>query len=345
MKLCSITIGLVISCSAFVNAQTPITLTNQTTKIGGLSEEVFYLGFQAGDEIVLNFEEQRKKGIKELEIKEYQSGRSLFSEYEIKELNQKMIAAPTTGIYQFRFYNSSLGKRIGKIKIERIPASENDDFNSTVYWKTVYDTTYTTQKEEYIVEERLVPRSIINNSEIFINSGSHATFKGGESRLIYEIPIPKNTIEWYYEISAYREKEAIESLSSSISLLSQLSYLVDNSGATDFAISSITRPPGDDYCDVYLFPDYENASLFFQKRDTEWKHYPLGNRKNVKSDVVKLKEGYTYGTYYIGLKNPDNMHGVNVKLEVVAIVREVEKAERTIEVPHISSREVPYLRE
>ncbi|MEQ8910286.1 MAG: hypothetical protein RIC95_13895 [Vicingaceae bacterium] len=325
-------------------AQTPIPLTNQTTKIGALSEEFIYLGFKAGDEIVLTFEEKRKKGLKELEIKDFQSGRSLFSEYEIETVKQKRIPVPSTGIYQFRFYNPALGKRIGKIKIERIPAEEDDSFNSTVYWKTVYDTTYTATKEEYVVKEAYVPYSIIDSSEIYMNSGSNATFKGGKSRLIYEVDLPKGTVEWYYEIAAFREKDAIKNVNSSMSLLSQLTNLVDQTGATEFAISSISRPPADDYCDVYLFADYENASLFYQKRDSEWRCYPAKGRKNIKSEVVKLKDEFARGKFYLGLKNPDSMHGINVILEVVAIVHKVEKAERTIQVPNVSTSQVPYLK-
>ena len=37
--------------------QTPIDVTDQTIKIGGLEEEIPYFGFAEGDQIVLNFTE------------------------------------------------------------------------------------------------------------------------------------------------------------------------------------------------------------------------------------------------------------------------------------------------
>ncbi|MBL4708425.1 MAG: hypothetical protein JKY48_08320 [Flavobacteriales bacterium] len=328
-----------------IYAQTPISLTDQTVKLGGLGEKYFYFGLHEGDQLQLNFEELRKKGLKEIEIKEYASGQSIYSEYEIKKIEGKQIVIPTTGIYQIRFYNASLGKRIGKIGLTRIPVEGKEKFNSTVYWRTEYDTTYTQQEEKYLIKEEYLPKQLVKN-ESYINSGSNATFKGGKSRVTIPFTLPLNTVEWYYEVVSDRKKEEIERVGKTMNLIGQITRLIDNNtGAIGFALDAIAVPPGGDVCDVYLISDYENASLFKRKQDGYWTRYPLGSRENVKSDVVKLNGLFNWGTYYLGVKNPDSMHGVHVRLEVVAIVRNMEFGTRTLQIPHVSSRKVAYLKE
>jgi hypothetical protein len=326
-----------------VFCQNPINLTDQTMKLGGLGHEYFYFGFHEGDQVQLNFEELKKKGIKEIEIKEFSSGRSIYSDYEVKKISGKQLAIPTTGIYQFRFYNASLGKRIGKISISRIPSESQEGFNSTVYWRTEFDTSYIQKEEQYVIKEEYIPKSIIDNSQIFINSGSNATFKDGKSRVTYQITLPQNTVEWYYEVVAYRNKDALDKTASVFSLLSQLTKAFDNTGVLSYTASALTKAPGDNYCDIYLFQDYQNAKLFEQKLDDQFKHFPIANRKNVKSDIVKLGDGYTNGTYFIGIKNPDSMYGINVRLEVVAITYSKEVGLRTVLVPKVSKNQIPYL--
>lgn len=325
-------------------AQNPILLTDQTIKLGGLGEESFYFGFHEGDQVLIDFKELRNKGLKELEIKEYQSGCSIYSDYECKKIEDKEITIPITGTYQFRFYNASLGKRIGKVSIFRLSVEGQESFNSTVYWRTIFDTIYKEHEEQYIIGERYTPKLLIENKS-YINSGSNASFKGGKSRITIPFVLPNNTIEWYYEVISSRNKEDIESVSESMKLIGQLGRLIDkNTGTIGFALDAISKPPGGNVCDVYLLPDYDNASLFERKEDGYWKCYTIATRKNVKSDIIKLKEGFQNGSYYLGIKNPDSMYGIHVRVEVVAIIHEKEMGVKTRQIPQITSRKVPFLK-
>jgi hypothetical protein len=135
-----------------LGGQTIVDVAENTLKISGLGgEEVFYYGFAEGDQLIFNFEEINGKELKEIEIIELPST-SKFMDYKSSRIDNKIFNIARTGIYKFRLSNSAIGGRICKVKIQRIPASEaTKNFNSSVFWKTVYDTTYTTEQEKYLI--------------------------------------------------------------------------------------------------------------------------------------------------------------------------------------------------
>ncbi len=127
-----------------------IDITDQTFKIGGFKEEIFYFGFAAGDKIVFNFKEINNKELKEIEIAEYPDN-SKFSDYKTKQIDNKIISISKQGVYIFRFKNSTLSGKICKIKIQRIPVSEETkNFDPSVTWETKQETTYNTYVKEVI---------------------------------------------------------------------------------------------------------------------------------------------------------------------------------------------------
>lgn len=146
-----IIIGLFFFTTTVVFGQEPIDITDQTIKLGGFKEEELYFGFATGDKIIFNFEEANNKELKEVEIVEYPTN-SKFSDYKTKRVDNKTISVTKQGVYIFRLKNSALGGRICKIKIQRIPASEETkNFNSTVTWENQQETTYNTYTKDVIV--------------------------------------------------------------------------------------------------------------------------------------------------------------------------------------------------
>ena len=85
-----------------------------------------------------------------------------------------------------------------------------------------------------------------------------------------------------------------------------------------FGIQLLGNPPGSDYCDILLL-DFENSRLFETKYD--YAYYKEGSRENFESGIVKI-DCCIRGKWYIGFKNNDNSHGVNVAVQAVAIVKE-----------------------
>lgn len=67
-----------------------------------------------------------------------------------------------------------------------------------MHWRTVYDTTYQIIEEEYLAHEDFLPQRVVSPSKYYINSGSNANFKGGNSRVIVPVDLPEGTTEWYW---------------------------------------------------------------------------------------------------------------------------------------------------
>lgn len=337
--LVNVCFAVFFSFPAIVQGQAPVDIAESTIKVGGLGEEVFYYGFAEGDQLVFNFQEVNGKELKEVEITEWPAS-SKFMDFKTKKITDKIIQITRTGIYKFRLTNGAIGGRVCKFKIQRIPATEETaKFNTSVYWRTVYDTTYTTVQERYLVKKEFKPVAIVPITEYYINSGSNATFGGGKSRITFPVTLPPTTQEWYYEFSASRDKNAVEQAKSSFNLLSQLTTLIDQTGAIGFGIDMLSKPLGGDVCDVYLL-DFDNSRLFEAK--VGYHHYPVGTRENIKSGVVKLAANAGQ-TWYIGIKNPDSMLGIHVAIEVVAVTLEEEWGLRNVRKMNVTSMQVPYL--
>src|SRR4051812_36276238 len=152
MKTKIIFSALLLTISGTLFCQQPIDVYESTMKVGALGEESYVCGLCEGDQCIFNFEEVNGKELKELEIIEMPSA-SKFMDYKTKKITNKTIAITKTGVYKFRFANSAIGGRICKVKIQRIPANDKTkNFNTSVYYKTVYDTTYTTEEERYLIK-------------------------------------------------------------------------------------------------------------------------------------------------------------------------------------------------
>lgn len=338
-----------ISIAAFIicilqtlpnRAQSPIDVAENTLKVAGLGEEVFYYGFAEGDQLIFNFEEVNGKELKEIEIVEYPSS-SKFMDYKSKKISNKIINISKTAIYKFRLTNSAISGRICKLKIQRIPSNETSkNFNSSVYWRTPTDTIYTTTQEKYLIKREYKTETIVPTSEFYVNSGTNATFKGGKSRITIPITLPINTIEWYFVFTASREKSDIESAKSLFNLTGQLSKLIDQTGTLNFGVEMLTIPPGANFCDVYLL-DFNNSRQFEAKE--QFSYFTTGTRENIKSGVVKLKQG-SGKTQYIGIKNPDTMYGISVAIEVVAIKLEEEWGVKDVQKITLVKRDEPFLK-
>src|SRR5450759_3242147 len=153
----TLTLGLLYVNRIF--GQTPIDVADNTFKVAGLAEEVFYYGFAEGDQLIFNFEEVNGKELKEVEILEDPSS-SKYMDYKTSKISNKTLSILKTGIFKFRFSNSALLGRICKIKIKRIPSSDQTkSFNTSVYWRLDYDTTYVDLQERYLIKAD----TIINN--------------------------------------------------------------------------------------------------------------------------------------------------------------------------------------
>jgi hypothetical protein len=185
-------IGLTISASA----QSPVDVAESTLKVNAFKEEFFVFGFAEGDQLIFSFEESNGKELKEVEIIELPST-SKFTEYKTKKIEGKTIRIPKTGIYKFRFANGAIGQRYCKYKIQRIPASpKTQNFDPTVYWHTVSDTTFTTVQETFLSNTDTV---ITSQQDRVIHVNTRA---GSSNKAVFNFTLPENTVAWSYYVTA-----------------------------------------------------------------------------------------------------------------------------------------------
>ena len=253
------------------------------------------------------------KGTNHIKVFTYPDLNEVYSLSNFQELEDVILKVEKRNIYIFAFATNHVFNRSIQLNIERVPiGTETIDFNTAVTLKTDYK-----------------PVSLIENEVNYINSYSNEAFKGGKSRLVIPVNLPANTIRWYYTVAASRDENAINQVSEQVSLFSDLSRLIDRTGALSFGIEALTAPPATDYIDVYLL-DYQNLQLY--NSQVAYSYILEGSRENIKSGNINIS-CCNQGQFYLAIKNPDSMHGVHALLEVVAITVErklIMEAEKEI---------------
>ena len=154
LKLIFIIPFLLINSLAFSNE--PILVTESTIILDMEQSKELYFSFAEGDEIVFTMEMIKGKHLKEIEVMEMPNN-TLLTEFKSNGITDKRIQVRNKGIYKFRFYSSSLTRRVFKIKIYRNPTDKiSKEFNTNWKWKTLRDTTYTNYKEDSLIGHQTV---------------------------------------------------------------------------------------------------------------------------------------------------------------------------------------------
>ena len=158
--------------------------------------------------------------------------------------------------------------------------------------------------------------SLYAEQTFYLNGGMRA-LAGGKSRSTYKIELPPNTVEWYYSITVERnQSKNLETLN----LLSQLTGLIDQTGLSTIATSSLLTPTGSGVCDAFLLAG-SSVQNFLAKQAF---NYDLDHsRTNYKNGTVKIimKPGYI-SNFYICFRNPSASEGVTVRFSAVAVIAE-----------------------
>ncbi|MDG5490593.1 hypothetical protein [Psychroserpens sp. SPM9] len=176
----------------------------------------------------------------------------------------------------------------------------------------------TLAQEVEIVRET---KQLVESRDLYINGGARSQF-GGKSRTYIKIDLPPNTVQWYYSFSTSAGKSGTKNLNLAIQLGG---ILADPTGITSSTISAIDVPEGEASADVYLI-DRSNLNLFLDK--SEYRHFPEGMAENTKQAVVRIDD-IKSGTWYLGIKNPSALNGINLSIEVVAITEATTVKEKS----------------
>jgi hypothetical protein len=136
----------------------------------------------------------------------------------------------------------------------------------------------------------------------------------GRSRLTMPVQLPQGTVRWYYSFAAMESKNEPMDW---VSLAAQLTKLVDETGISGAVISRVVKPTGTASCDIYVL-DTEGGAPFDAKTDDKWQYDKNTSRQNMTGGIV---EAYiSKPNFTIGLSNPSLKSGINVRIEISAVV-------------------------
>lgn len=335
MTILILTVGL-FSTNLF--GQTIVDVAENTLKVGGLGKEVFYYGFAEGDQLIFNFEEVNGKELKELEIIELPSS-SKFMDYKTKKIENKTLNITRTGVYKFRLSNSAIGGRICKVKIQRIPASDaTKNFNSSVYWKTVYDTTYTTEQEKYLIRADTTISNLTDQV-----AKVHSQFNANGNKTTFNFNLPTNTVAWSYYIGVDQAgQQAYESAASQLSskaapLVAKIPGYGPLAALALGSVSYLSAIQSGEDIDYYIV-DGNNVNLF-----SAGQQFYYVKKGKVINDYSRMLTPLK-GSYHVCLSNDNAITGVTVSVKITAIILTEQWGQRPIQKMHISSQQVAYLK-
>lgn len=321
--------------------QTPVDIFESTLKVGSFGEEVFYYGFAEGDQLIFNFKEVNGKELKELEIIELPSS-SKFMDYKTKSIENKTLNITKTGIYKFRFSNSAISGRICKFKIQRIPSSEaTKNFNTSVYWKTIYDTTYTTENEKYLIKSDTSFENVYSaNPQV----SSQNAINGNSNSQVVDFVLPTNTVSWSFYIGTGQEAKLAYAKAEAEFTKTAAAALVKVPGYGPMAalaltgISYISKVQGKDNVKYWFLTD-ANSSLLFQNNQP-FNQYKKGD---VVNEATQMKSPLK-GKIYLGILNDNTFEPIDVTIKVTAIIVTEQWGTRPVQKMHVASHQEAYLK-
>lgn len=324
-------------------SNSPILVTESTISLDFDQSEELYFSFAEGDIIEFNLDMVKGKHIKEIEIIELPTNK-VFSDFKTKGFSKKQIQIRNKGIYKFRFYSSSITRRVCKIKISRTPASkETRDFNTNWKWKTIRDTIYTpytidsitgynTVKYKETLKE-LAKTETIEDLILNKNQRVHSYYNENRSSTYVKVDLPNSiyydlkeerTIAWAYWIGvgeeaqeAYKQNTiAVGSLAKEISSI----YLSPLGGLAVGAIAELIIPKIGEDVQYTFIPDYENVQKYINGES--YLQYDTG--KGIAA--YGKNSNRIQGTFYIGLHNDNQILGIDVEVKIV-VIKEVKTYE------------------
>jgi hypothetical protein len=159
---------------------------------------------------------------------------------------------------------------------------------------------------------KVVP--VVNSHSFYLKGGSRAMI-GNSSRQVLPIELPANTVEWYYTVTTTTNRKQ----SSNSDLKEQLDkLLIPEIGISSTAFGTIAVPDGSGICDVYVMTNPNEVNKYVNKQPAA-SFLMNDSRQNYISGVIQVKD-FLYGSCFLVLRNPSASQGLNVTIEVTAIV-------------------------
>ncbi len=336
MKKMSFTLFTCLTILTASGQSQPIDVAELTIKIGSMGSEELFYGFAEGDQIVFSFEELKGKELKEIEIIELPSS-SKFMDYKTTKIEKKKILVNQKGVYQFKFNNSALAGRICKVKIQRIPKTEDlISFNTNWEWKTLYDTTYVPYTQDSLVGydtlrfkekvKELIKKENIDEMILDKTQRVHSYWNENSSYTYLKVDLPQNKIEPYHEekILAWAYwigvgEEASQAYAQNVKAIGKIAsgvasfYGTPLAGVAVGAVTELLTPKSGEDVKYAFIADFQNVQAFLAGQV----YYQFDQGKGIAAygkNTSRLKD-----TFYIGLHNDNQTTGIDANVKIVVI--------------------------
>lgn len=136
----------------------------------------------------------------------------------------------------------------------------------------------------------------------------------GRSRVTIPVNLPDGTVRWYYSFAASECKnEPLEW----VGLAGQLTKLYDRTGIASEVINRLVKPAGTTVCDIFVL-NTEGVLQFEKKDDVNLIVDKDFSRQNMTGGIVEV--WVKNKRPVLGLSNPSIKTGINVKIEISAVV-------------------------
>jgi len=319
----------------------PVVVAESTLKVNKNSEEVFYYGFAAGDELVFSFKEIHGWLLNGIEISELPASVK-FMDYRVKKITNKKILIPRTGIYKFRLVNPAGTARICNMTIQRIPAGiVTQDFNSSVYWHTVQDTTFIPTQEKYLMKRDTVAQTLV---ERVTKIGTSNVFDNKLNKDVIDFSLPAGTVSWSYYIGVGTEgqKAFVKAkrgfFNTAASVASHIPGYGTMAALALYGFNAFSMIQGEDNVKFWFMNDETSAFMF--KSGKKFRDFKQGD---VLNDAAQMKMPVS-GKLHLGLLNDNLIEPILVTVSLTAIVVTEHNSVRNNKIMKIVSREEAYLK-
>ena len=292
-------------------------VADQTFKLEGASEH-FY-AFAEGDTIQLHFEELTGKKIKSIEFSRFQETELLFRAYELDSILTKILIIPKTGIYQLRFHETGLNKKICRFVLDRKAGSaETARFDTQVGWDVhanpgfqILKKSIQTGKKTEVVS--LGGQATVSSSKFYLKKPVNA----------YQFNLPPNTRQWAYRIAvgqaaqearqqdAQKLRQAFQGGAAKILGVQPETALA--AFALGMAIDMSVSKAGEDV--DYAITDWDNWQQF-----SKGENYTAFMQQTGISVDAQRRYAPLEGTYFFALRSDNWVDDITVNIDIEAVV-------------------------
>ncbi len=299
-----------------------------------------YYAFEKGDLVVLDSPMRSALTSNSIDVFSEPDGVPVYSKRSFSALTQQTFPVYERCILRFRLSTEQPYDRATSLRIRRIPASKATvRFNPEVKWRTSTETIQVNKEESYFVKNDTVITELLGQT-LRVQAGDMHDLNSNKTLLT--IDLPKGTFAWGYFIGAGTAgraefERARERFRTSGDPLLKIAAGADP--LTPLLLGSpspFERVDGMEAVKYYLLANADQAQMFRTGQGFD----PI-LQGDVVCEAAEVRSPLE-GRVHLGLAN-DNMLGyIDVMVKVSAAVLKERYATRTVQVPQVVTRKVPY---